>query len=69
MREVEHEIHQRRLSRNVGTALALLFLVLLIGTLTIVKLREQMFERMAEQAAEAAAQAEADAAAETEASQ
>ena len=69
MREVEHEIHGRRLSRNVGTGLALLFLVVLIGTLTVVKLREQMFDRMAEQATIDAATAEPYAASATEGSE
>ena len=32
-----HEIHQRRLSRNVGVALTLVFLVAVVFGLTVVK--------------------------------
>jgi hypothetical protein len=34
----DHEIHTRRMSRNVGTAIALVVFVALLAGLTIVKL-------------------------------
>ncbi|MEO8530224.1 MAG: cytochrome C oxidase assembly protein [Deltaproteobacteria bacterium] len=38
MRDVEHELHKRRFSRNLGTALALVLLVAILVSLTMVKL-------------------------------
>lgn len=37
----EHEIHRRRLGRNLGLGLALLAFVVLVFALTIVKVGEQ----------------------------
>lgn len=37
----EHEIHKRRLGRNLGLGLALLLFVVLVFALTIVKVGEQ----------------------------
>ncbi|RFP87342.1 cytochrome C oxidase assembly protein [Rhodobacteraceae bacterium 63075] len=57
---VEHEIHKRRRSRNVGLGLVLGGFVFLIMGITYVKLTTQNAERAAEirakEAAEAAAQ-------------
>jgi len=44
MPEVEHELHKRRQSRNIGTALALALLVVLLMGLTIVKLTNMPVE-------------------------
>jgi hypothetical protein len=40
---VEHELHRRRLSRNIGLALVLLFFVALVFGLTLVKTKRGDF--------------------------
>lgn len=47
----EHELHRRRLSRNVGLGLTLIFFVALVFALTVVKVTRgdpmQAFDRVA----------------------
>ena len=43
MQQVEHELHQRRLGRNVGLALVLLAFVALVFGLTLVKTKRGDF--------------------------
>ena len=51
MRRVEHELHRRRLSRNLGVGLALAVLVAVLFGLTVVKVEEgglgEALERLA----------------------
>lgn len=56
---VEHELHNRRKSRNVGLGLVLGSFVLLVMGMTYVKLTAQNAEMAAQRAAEQAAAAAA----------
>ena len=44
--QVEHELHRRRFSRNVGVGVALALLVAIVFGLSVVKVREGNFRAL-----------------------